>query len=332
MSSGGGGAGAGGVRQYGLILAWVLAWWFASNTLTLLNRHILVVLRFHHPIIVASLGMFGTFVFSSLKRRYAAASSSAGGDGDPNYRKSPSLSREFIIKNVLPISFAAGLCLSIAQIPYFYMSVSLIQMLKSIVPLFSMVLGVLVGVEKLILTKGLAILVICLGALVAGMGEVSFSYVGFFILVSDMICFTTSQALTQRLLQQSSVPISSVDLLYYVTPGTLSVMAVGILIIDGPKLGSVVSTMLSDPFPFLAATALGAACNVTATEVVRLTSALIRSVLAQLKTILLVIASVFINGDIVTGTHCFGYSICIAGMLWYAHPTAHKPRGSSLPK
>ena len=40
----------------------------------------------------------------------------------------------------------------------------------------------------------------------------------------------------------------------------------------------------------------------------------------------------FINGDIVTGTHCIGYSICIAGMLWYAHPTAHKPRGSSLPK
>ena len=141
VSSGGGG---GGVRQYTLILAWVLAWWFASNTLTLLNRHILVVLRFHHPIIVASLGMFSTFVFSSLKRRYAA-SSSAGGDGDPNYRKSPSLSREFIIKNVLPISFAAGLCLSTAQIPYFYMSVSLIQMLKSIVPLFSMVMGLLVG-------------------------------------------------------------------------------------------------------------------------------------------------------------------------------------------
>lgn len=89
-----------------------------AGSLILVNKHLLVDLKFHYPLTVALSGMCSSFVFSYIAcKRYGIS-------------KAQGIDAAAYVRTILPIGVCMALTLHLGNLVYFYLSVSFIQMLK----------------------------------------------------------------------------------------------------------------------------------------------------------------------------------------------------------
>ncbi|KAG1679008.1 hypothetical protein FOA52_013072 [Chlamydomonas sp. UWO 241] len=104
-----------------------VAWMVVSSFLILLNRYIMVEIHFPYPITVATLGMVGSSILAFVcchVLRIAKADTS--------------LTMYFWLTRILPVGLCMALTLWTGNAVYFYLTVSLIQMLKAFSPVLTM--------------------------------------------------------------------------------------------------------------------------------------------------------------------------------------------------
>lgn len=180
-----------------------------TGSLILVNKHLLVDLKFHYPLTVALSGMCSSFVFSYIVcKRYGIGANNAQSKIDA----------AAYVRTIMPIGFCMALTLHLGNLVYFYLSVSFIQMLKvccwiahlsviacfpfsqSTSPIMVMVALYVSKMEKPNATIVFTVLVIALGMAAASYGSVNLSVLGVAIMLAAELAEAIKLVLMQKLL------------------------------------------------------------------------------------------------------------------------------------
>ena len=296
-----------GLSRRDMIMApvYILLWVGVSNSLVLLNRHILVELDFRFPVLLTSLGQVFSLAATVLLR-------ATTNFVPPREDVTP----EFWTTRVLPIGLFSCGTLALGQFPYYTLSVSFIQMLKAFTPVMTLICLLAFRMEKFSWPLVTSVAVIAAGTAIASLGEVQFAWEGFLYMMGSEVCESLKLVATQMLLQGLSFkPLQS---LLYLTPATiLFLVMLGLVSESGQYSSKALPIVLGNPGLFLLAASLGFGVNLTTMGVVKILSSLWLKIFVQVKGALLMLLSVLLLGEVITSVQLVGYSVCLLGFAFY---------------
>ncbi|GAB4820196.1 hypothetical protein N2152v2_007242 [Parachlorella kessleri] len=209
--------------------------------------------------------------------------------------------------------YAASLWLSNSA--YLYLSVSFIQMTKSLMPGLVYACGVLMGVERFSVASAANMVLIAFGVLVCAVGEVNLVYKGLVQQLAALVFEAARLMLVQILINSKGYNMNPLQSLYYVSPACLLGLSV-------PWVAVEMRPLLANPPPIypsvLLANALAAfALNLAVFLLIGKTSALTMNIAGVIKDWMLIFFSFYLFHAPVTRLNLAGYAFCCAGVAVY---------------
>lgn len=237
-------------------------------------------------------------------------------------------------KNVTPLSFFFSLGLVLGNCAYKYLSVSYIQMIKSCLPIPTLFVTYLIGRETPTVMQVLLVCIICVGAVMASLGEMHFSVTGF-ILQGCALCADVGRMVFLDQLTQE-VKLDNLSTLYYMAPLSCGFIFIGFMIFEystfhgtyytyQDPLGADPALEIIEYYPWyfplllLANGILAFALNLSIVLLVTNAGIMAMTLAGILKDVLVVILSVFLFGAFskVTDFQVVGYGISLTGLTLY---------------
>jgi drug/metabolite transporter (DMT)-like permease len=189
------------------------------------------------------------------------------------------------------------------------------------------------GVEAVDLKKLLNVSAIVVGVIIASFGEIDFVLTGFLYQCAGLVFEAIRIVMVQRLLSGAEFKMDPLVSLYYFAP-VCAVMNLTVALfweVPSVTMEEVYAVGLGT---FFLNASVAFCLNVSVVFLVSLihqvplneanrnlqigkTSGLVLTLCGVLKDILLVVASIIIWGTVISGLQVFGYSIALAGMLWF---------------
>lgn len=158
--------------------------------------------------------------------------------------------------------------------------------------------------------------VIVIGVAIASFGELKFEMFGFLVQIFGVIAEAIRLVMVQRLLSGAEFKMDPLVSVYYYAPACAVINGVITVFWEGSRL--TMNDIYSVGIITLIANAFIAFClNVSVVLLIGKTSAVVLTMSGVLKDILLVIASMVIFGDPVTGQQYIGYGIALGGLTYY---------------
>ena len=227
---------------------------------------------------------------------------------------------------ILPVGLCAAVSMACGNLAYLYISVPLIQMLKAVTPVVTMLSLFAVKLEKLSHKLVVSILLLSVGSAVACYGAVKWSWLGFAFMIMSVFAQSTRMVYAQFLL--SNIKLSVFDGLYYFSPTTLFFMCTFIVGFELPAL------MKAEGLPFLIANArwlavcgtAGFGLNFVIYGVVKTSGSLTLNMLVILDNIIVVLFSYFFLNQHVSFLQACGYGIAMTGNFLYVWVRLAKPQ------
>ena len=290
-----------------LALCYALCYLAFSSSIILANKHIITETNFNCPITVASLGSaFG----------WAVALAGVG-SGWVKLKTHLTLTQWTLL--VLPIGVCTALSLAFANIAYFYLSLSFIQMVKAFAPVFTFVVLVAFGLDAFDVNLALAIAVIVAGCFTAAYGAIHATSAQLGILCM-LVCELSEAFRTagmQYLLAARS--FSLFDGLYYFSPATLGFLVILVYVFEWESLRDAAhaAAIADHPLLFLCASTLGFLVNLSSLGVIQTAGSLTLKLVGQLKNVVVILAAVALYGDEVTALEVAGYLVATLGFAMY---------------
>ncbi|KAI8465701.1 MAG: hypothetical protein J3K34DRAFT_387840 [Monoraphidium minutum] len=168
------------VRHLALLAAAAGSWFLASSGAIIVNKTIMVDLRFPYPSLVSSLGMVGSWAAAAALCRMPSVV--------PPESKGAPLTREELLTRIVPTGLLIAVGMYLGGAAYLFLSVAFIQMLKALTPVATMLCGFALGTEKFSPRLCIAVAAIAAGVAAAARGELRFSGVGFFVMLGSILC------------------------------------------------------------------------------------------------------------------------------------------------
>lgn len=250
-------------------------------------------------------------------------------------RKKVPMTGRVYLRSIVPIGIMFSLSLICGNMAYLTLSVSFIQMLKATMPVVTLLTSwVLRVAEPSLKTLGNVSLIV-LGVIIASYGEIRFVLTGFLFQCGGIIFEAIRLVMVQQLLSGAEFKMDPLVSLYYFAPVCALLNGVIALFIEVPRMTFVEVQNLG--FSVLIANAMVAfLLNVSVVFLVSRshplrtlntgadyfpkigkTSSLVMTLSGVLKDILLVMASMLLFRDPVSGLQAFGYSIALCGLIYY---------------
>ncbi|KAK3995619.1 triose-phosphate transporter family-domain-containing protein [Cladorrhinum sp. PSN332] len=292
----------------------IASWIFFSNATILFNKWIIDTREFKYPVILTCWHL----VFATIATQFLARTTTLL-DG----RKKVKMTGRTYVRAIVPIGLLYSASLVCSNMVYMYLSVAFIQMLKAAAPVAVLLTAWTWGVEEPSLKRFLNILIIVFGVSLASLGEIDFSFVGFMFQVGGIVFEAMRLIMIQVLLSGSDESDESVKKmdplvsLYYYAP-VCAVMNIAIAVaseagrFDWADLQRVGMGLL------LLNALVAFLLNVSSVFLIGKTSGLVMTLTGILKNILLVVVAVMIWHTSITALQAFGYSIALAGLLYYS--------------
>lgn len=286
---------------------YVAVWIGLSSSVILFNKWILFSLEFPFPIFLTTWHL----IFATIATQVLARTSTLL-DG----RHTVKMTGRIYLRAIVPIGFFFSLSLICGNKAYLYLSVSFIQMLKATTPVAVLLAGWGLGIDSPNLRVLGNVSFIVIGVIIASYGEIAFNLIGFLYQIIGIVFEAIRLVMVQRLLSSAEFKMDPLVSLYYFAPVCAGMNFVMFLIFEGSKLG------LSDIarvgiFTLLANAMVAFGLNVSVVFLIGKTSSLVLTLCGVLKDILLVVASVVIWADPLSGLQMFGYSIALGGLVYY---------------
>jgi hypothetical protein len=158
--------------------------------------------------------------------------------------------------------------------------------------------------------------IIVLGVVIASFGEIRFEFWGFVFQIGGIVTEALRLVLVQRLLSSADFKMDPLVSLYYYAPACAVTNIIFTIAVEGSKI-TMADIYDIGPWVLLANGMVAFLLNVSSVLLIGQTSAVVLTMAGILKDILLVFASMFIFHDPVTGQQFFGYSLALAGLVWY---------------
>ncbi|EMR65815.1 putative duf250 domain membrane protein [Eutypa lata UCREL1] len=199
---------------------------------------------------------------------------------------------------------------------YLYLSVSFIQMLKATNAVATLLATWAFGMAVPNLKVLFNVSAIVIGVAIASFGELKFNLVGFIYQVAGIIAEALRLVMVQRLLSSAEFKMDPLVSVYYYAPACALVNGVVTLFVEAPRM-TMDDFYSLGVFTLIANALVAFLLNVSVVLLIGKTSAVVLTMSGVLKDILLVVASMAIFGDPVTGQQYAGYSIALAGLVYY---------------
>lgn len=286
---------------------YIATWIALSSSVILFNKWILDTAKFQYPIFLTSWHLgFATLMTQIMARTTNMLDS----------RKKVPMTGRVYLRAIVPIGAFFSLSLICGNLTYLYLSVSFIQMLKATTPVAVLLASWFLGVESPNLKKLGNVSFIVIGVVIASFGEIKFILTGFLFQVGGIIFEAIRLVMVQRLLSSAEFKMDPLVSLYYYAPACAIMNGVVALFAEIPRM-SIDDIYRVGIFTLLANAMIAFLLNVSVVFLIGKTSSLVLTLSGVLKDILLVIASMTIFQDPVSGTQAFGYSIALAGLVYY---------------
>lgn len=117
---------------------------------------------------------------------------------------------------------------------YAYITVGYIQMIKAITPVPLFLLYVLRGRETPSCLQLSILLVISVGVMIASVGELKFTWIGFTMQISAVVCDCLRLLTTDSFLKDSK--IDSLSVLYYTAPTSCVMVTIGWYLVESKSM------------------------------------------------------------------------------------------------
>lgn len=160
---------------------------------------------------------------------------------------------------------------------------------------------------------------------IASYGDVTLSMVGFILQVSSIMMDATRCCYLQKVLQLADVKVTPLMTLSHVAPFSAAALLVPTIYMEGPKIWNSRDDW-RDALPLVMFSGvLASALNLVIFKIIALTSALSTSLSGVIKEWACILVAMFVYNTHVTYLQWFGYSIAIAGLMWYQIGKAKPP-------
>ena len=209
--------------------------------------------------------------------------------------------------------YAASLWLSNSA--YLYLSVSFIQMTKSLMPGLVYACGVMLGTERFGVGSALNMTLIAFGVLVCAVGEANLVVKG---LVQQLVALLFEAArltLVQILMAGKGIKLNPLQSLYYVSPACLMCLLVPFAFVELQELVDNPPTVY--PAILLGNGLIAFSLNLAVFLLIGKTSALTMNIAGVIKDWMLIFFSYSVFKAPVTALNLFGYLFCCSGVAVY---------------
>lgn len=295
-----------GWRRVSLAVLASLSWMMVSSSLIFVNRLILVDYGFPYPFIVSGMGMLMSSVlsFSVCKvLRWVDANQE--------------VSLRFYITRIMPIGFFMASTLFTGNQVYLYLGVSIIQILKALTPVITMLALFAARLESPTVKMIAAVLSIAFGTAVAAYGESELSTIGLIFIFASEGSEAARLVMTQFLLV--GLKFHPIEGLMYLAPACSFWLLIGAVVLEMPSVAEehAWAVVINNRVLFALAACMGFAVNSLAYTTIKLASALTLKVLGTVKNTLIVVCAVIFLGEEVSLLQASGYFVSIAGFASY---------------
>ena len=287
------------------MITYLLAWSLVSGLIIILNNWLMNYNGFPFPIALAATGPLFSWVVS-------AALVVSG-----HTKLERHMTFKTWMKQVFPIGFFTAVTYATGNELYLFMSVSSIQMMKSMSPIVVLFLLVLFKLDVLTTPKLGGVLLMTVGMLVACHAEPSFSVFGLLLMLTGEAAEAMRMVFFQHLLGTSQFGL--IEGLFYTCPANFFFLCVGVAVFEETELRKPENFMkvVNNPAPYFAVAALGFFVILTTLGVIQTCGSLTFKAAGQVRNIGIVVVSIIVFGDNVTVTQAVGYAINVAGFAVY---------------
>ncbi|KAL8654658.1 MAG: hypothetical protein Q9210_001380 [Variospora velana] len=286
---------------------YVTTWIALSSSIIIFNKWILDDGGFHYPVTLTCWHLFFATVMTQIMSRTTTLL-----DG----RKTVKMTGKIYLRAIVPIGAFFSLSLICGNITYLYLGVAFIQMLKATTPVAVLLAGWALGTEKANMNTLFKVSFIVIGVVIASFGEIEFVFIGFLFQLGGIVFEALRLVMVQKLLSSAEYKMDPLVSLYYFAPicAMMNFCVAAVIEIPHIKMDEVYHVGL---LTLLANACIAFALNVSVVFLIGRTSSLVLTLCGVLKDILLVFASIAIWGKPVTALQFFGYSIALAGLVYF---------------
>eukprot|EP00798_Chlamydomonas_sp_ICE-L_P001508 gene1508-32886_t len=294
------------VREVMKAYSYVLMWMSISISVIMFNKWVLAYSGFPFPIALtlwhmtfcSSVGFLAVRVFRVVK----------------SHNMTP---KDYFMR-VMPIGFLYAGSLWLSNSSYLYLSVSFIQMTKSLMPGLVYASGVMIGTEKYSRGVTLNMLLIAFGVVVCAYGELNLVIQGLVQQLAALVFEAMRLTMVQVLINSKGLNMNPLQSLYYVSPACLICLLFPFLAVDFPAM-RVRTDWVFNPSVMLANALTAFILNLAVFLLIGKTSALTMNIAGVIKDWMLIFFSFYIFKAPVTVINLAGYLFCCSGVVVYNH-------------
>lgn len=289
------------------VLVYIALYLSVGPTLILVNRSLLKKHNFNYPMMLSGLGL----LFSS------AVSTSLVASGVVKLEHSALITRQFFLRNLLPIGAAMAATLAAGNAVYLYLPVGFIQMLKAFTPVVTLIMLVVLAIEIPTTRVSLSVLGICVGTAIASLGAGELNFLGVAVMLTAEVAEAVRLVLTQKLLQ--NLKFGVIEGQYYMAPVSALWLFTASAFLELPRaFRSNAWTVVQDQYQlFILSALLGFFVNICTFLVIKATNSVTLKVLGTARNAGLVVFSTLLLGESVTRMELAGYSVSLAAFAFY---------------
>ncbi|KAL6769719.1 EZY14 [Auxenochlorella protothecoides x Auxenochlorella symbiontica] len=287
------------IRSY----SYVVLWMSISISVILFNKWLLAFAGFPFPIALTMWHMAFCSAVGFFCIRVLGVT------------KTHNLSVEEYCRRVLPIGMLYAASLWLSNSSYLYLSVSFIQMTKSLMPGLVYACGVALGTETFAAGSALNMLLIAAGVVVCAVGEANLVVKGLVQQLAALLFEAARLTLVQILMNSKGLAMNPLQSLYYVSPACLLCLLVPFALVEYSSL--LQSPPVIYPTVLLANALTAFALNLAVFLLIGKTSALTMNIAGVIKDWMLIFFSFHLFHAPVTVLNLVGYAFCVAGVAVY---------------
>ncbi|KAF2195753.1 TPT-domain-containing protein [Zopfia rhizophila CBS 207.26] len=286
---------------------YIATWITLSSSVIVFNKWILHTADFKFPVFLTTWHLAFATIMTQILARFTTILDS---------RKKVPMTGRVYLRAIVPIGIFFSLSLICGNQTYLHLSVAFIQMLKATTPVAVLLATWSLGVAPPNLKTLGNVSFIVIGVIIASMGEIQFVMIGFLFQVGGIIFEAIRLVMVQRLLSSAEFKMDPLVSLYYYAPACALMNGLVCLFGELPQM-AMADIYRVGIFTLIANALVAFLLNVSVVFLIGKTSSLVLTLSGVLKDILLVFASMFLFGDPVTLLQAFGYSIALAGLIYY---------------
>lgn len=294
------------IREVIKSYTYVVLWMSVSIAVIMFNKWLLAYSGFPFPIALtlwhmafcSTVGILAVRVFKVVK----------------SHNMTP---KEYYTR-VMPIGLLYAGSLWLSNSSYLYLSVSFIQMTKSLMPGLVYASGCMLGTEKYSRPVTANMVMIAFGVLICAIGEKNLVVKGLIQQLAALAFEATRLTMVQVLINSKGYNMNPMQSLYYVSPACLICLLVPFLSVELLKM-RVRHDWVLNPSVMVANALAAFVLNLAVFLLIGKTSALTMNIAGVIKDWMLIFCSYYLFKAPVTALNLLGYVFCCSGVAVYNH-------------